>query len=229
MLRWSRALIPLTVLLFTTTPARAEDAPKPSKSPGYMEVQLYSMTAVGGFNDRAIDGSAPFAAANLRLRGEGLLAGAGFRMLGTNGIWRGGMSLAFFGVPGVSLAHAPLGPDLTLSLQEPWGMSAEAYGGRFFNFGRAAVYADLRLGMTVAKIDVDVRSAMLGDVQTLSRSFLTPLIAPRVGALIRLGRGFSLDVSGSATPVGLERASLCVGFSYLAESQGPPVPWSESH
>src|SRR5262249_30007820 len=100
-----------------------------------------------------------------------------------------------------------------------WGWSLEAYAGRFFHFGPIAAYADLRLGAAGAKLDIDVRSTVLGDVQTLSRNLITPLIAPRVGALIPLGQRFSFDVSASGTPFGLERAALFVGVSYQVGSE----------
>jgi hypothetical protein len=155
----------------------------------------------------------------MRVRGAGWLGGAGLRGLVHNEVWRAGYGFYVFGAPGLSLSHAPLGPDLSLSLGTPWGAGVDAYAGRFFHFGPIAAYADLRVGGTFAKVDVDVRSAMLGEVQTMTRKLATPLVAPRIGAMIPLGRGLSFDISGSATPFGMERASLFAGISFMPPGQ----------
>lgn len=190
-------------------PARAQTPPDLR-----FEIDTYALRAAGALDGRSLDDTPAFRAADMRYRGAGTLTGGGLRMHLVSDGWRFGWGASFFGVSGVTLDHAPLARGLHLTLGRPWGASIELTGGYAFDLGRFVPYLDLRVGAEMVRTHIDVRSDRIGAVQTLDRQMTLPIIAPRAGVKIRLAGPVALDVSWSASPFGVERASFFAGLTF---------------
>jgi hypothetical protein len=181
----------------------------------HLDIDVHAIEAAGNFDGRLLDDTPAFHRADLRLRGSGSFTGGGLRMAGVSEKHlRIGWGASFFVTSGVELGHAPLGPDLRLDADRPWGAQVEFFGGWALPFGRFTPYLDLRVGAQFTRTSITVRSAQLGEVQTMSRPFITPLLAPRLGVKILLAKPVSLDLAGSMSPIGIERASIYAGLTF---------------
>jgi hypothetical protein len=216
---WPVALV--FALSLAAPPARADALPAsapsrraPSAPPFAFDLDLAATGAFAGLDGRALDDSAPFRRADLRVRGGGSLAGVTLRETFRDPVWRGGLEASFFHVGGLALVHGPLAPDLHLGFRTPYAVSASVFFGRSFHAGRWSVYGDLRLGVSSVRTRLDVRSNTLGFVQTLERPFNGPIFGPRLGVRLRATDWLSFDVSGAASPFGGERLSVSAGLVF---------------
>lgn len=196
-------------ILLIAAPARAAEPDL------RLEIDVHALHAAANFDGRLLDDTPAFYRADLRLRGSGAFTGGGLRMAG---VWekhlRIGWGASFFVTSDVALAHAPLGPDLHLEAGRPWGAQIELFGGWALPLGRFTPYLDLRVGAQFSRTSITVRSDQLGEVQTMNRQFTTPLLAPRLGVKILLAKPISLDLAGSMSPFGIERASVFAGLTF---------------
>ncbi|MFT3767750.1 MAG: hypothetical protein QM820_20030 [Minicystis sp.] len=179
------------------------------------DVDLRAYHALGNFDGRALTDAPAYTAADLRLRGNGTLTGGA--LWGTFVYKRGlriGFGAGFFDIKGLGIQHAPLSRDLDFSLGSTWGAQLEGFGGYGFDFGRFVPYADLRVGVHFVKAAVDVRSDTLGSLQTINMWRMTPILSPRLGVKLRLTDWLGLDVSVSASPIGVERLSVYGGLTF---------------
>jgi hypothetical protein len=223
------------VVLVLVTPARADPIPpagpdkltitRPRREPEPIDMRFdigaLALYSVADLDGRLLDGSPAFRSSDLRLEGRGAFTGGGLSgtFVYAHG-FRFATTLTAFAVPGVSLVHAPLSPDLSLSLQKPYGFMMDFAPGWELNFGHFVPYVDAVFGVAVVNTSVDVRSVRLGPVQTVHRSLTTPIVAPRLGLQYRLGEWVALDVSASISPVGVELLRLSAGLTFEM-TQGP--------
>jgi hypothetical protein len=221
-------LASLVVLLFFLTSARAEPIPpagpdgitvtRPRREPedidARFDIGAHALYSLGDLDGRLLDGTPAFRSSDMRLQGRGTFVGGALSGTFVVSSFRFGVTLAAFSVPNVTLTHAPLSPDLSLSLQRPYGFTVDASPGWEWHFGRFVPYAEMRLGVADVVPSVDVRSARLGPVQTLSRPIITAVVAPKIGLQYRLSEWVALDVSGSISPVGAEMMRLQAGVVF---------------
>lgn len=207
-----RCTLGLACGLLVTLAAPSARAEEPPLS---VDLSLYALASAGALQRRPLHDAPAYKAADLRLSGFGVFTGGAFNYAITyDHRIRGGMGFDFFDVGGTSLTHGPIGKDLTFTYHRPWGSDVEVFAGRSFDLGRFRPYLDLRLGATFVKTSIDVRSARVGEVATLTSALVTPLLAPRLGAQVRLTDRWALEVAGSFSPIGAAQASLFAGISF---------------
>lgn len=235
------------------SPARAESPPPPREGPSRTRAEAPSPTraeapppeprkrarvgglfqAFGSVQALSLDGRtfvdhAPYQAAGLRFKGEGLAVGGGFSILSILGGARLGIDANFFVARRVELAHGPLGPDLQASLSPPIGVDLAATFGYELDYGPLHPYLDLRFGASFLGWSIDVHSTRLGDLTALHGTQTFPIVAPRLGIAYRFEDGLNLDIGTSATPFGLARAGVFFGLGGYIEEGPPPSQRNQS-
>ena len=210
MLRLGCASLPASlVALLLTTSARAEPID------ARFDIGAHALYAVADLDGRLLDDTPAYRPSDLRLKGAGAFTGGA--LSGTfvyARSFRFGLTFAAFSIPSVTLTHAPLSSDLSLSLPKPYGFTVECSPGWEFHFGPFVPYAEMRLGIAFVVPSVDVRSRQMGAVATLERAVVTPIIAPRAGLQLRLNEWLAFDVSASLSPVGVETLRLQAGIVF---------------
>lgn len=224
------------VVLALITPARADDSlvpagpdgvtvTRPRREPETIDARFdlgaHALYSVADLDGRLLDATPAFQAANLRLQGRGAFTGGA--LSGTfvyAHSFRFGTTISAFAVPSLSLTHAPLSSDLSLSLPKPYGFTVDCTPGWEWHFGRLVPHVGARLGVGVISTSIDVQSIQRGAVQTLTRDLSSAIVAPELGLQFRLNDWVALDASASISPIGIEMLRLSAGLTFKM-TQGP--------
>lgn len=234
---WASFLASLIVLALVT-PARADDPMVPAGSDGVtvtrphhgpeseaidarFDVGMHALYSVADLDGRLLDATPAFKAANLRFQGRGAFTGGA--LSGTfvyARSFRFGTTISAFAVPSLSLRHAQLSSDLSLSLEKPYGFTVDCTPGWEWHLGRFVPHVGARLGVAIVATSIDVQSIQRGAVQTLSRDFRSAVVAPELGLQLRLNDWAAIDVAASISPVGLEMLRLSAGLTFKMNPGG---------
>lgn len=82
-------------------------------------------------------------------------------------------------------------------------------------------------GVGLVNVDVLARSRAVGDLPTLTRHLGFPILSARLGASVLFHEHVGVDLAGSFSPIGFERASLLLGVivdSGVLEATPPRRP-----
>lgn len=160
-----------------------------------------------------------------RLEGNGGFAGGALRILAVLDRYRFTFEEGVYGLAGARyrLDGAPLPAGFSSDADKAWGAHFEVSAGRQFDLGPVSPYAELRAGMSFSVASVNLRSTSYGFLGVTSYTKLHLLIAPRIGAIYRLGRETFVDVGASADLTGPERfgVSVALGVWLGAPQYGP--------
>lgn len=171
-----------------------------------------------GLDRTALDTSSIYAPSDLRLRGAGTFTGFRIDGLVTACRLRFGVNASIGAVGGLGVTLAPrLARDLSVTVRSAEGGE---FGGSFgygWDFGRVEPHVDLLAGVGLVNLELDLHSRAIGDLPTIKRSPVLPLFAARLGTRVMFSEHVGVDVSGTFSPVGYERASLLVGFAFWGD------------
>lgn len=230
-LGWASFLASLVVLALATR-ARADDPREPMGPDGVtvtrprhepesesidarFDIGAHALYSLADLDGRLLDATPAFQAASLRLQRRGAFTGGA--LSGTfvyARSFRFGVTMSAFAVPSLSLTHAQLSSDLSLSLQKPYGFTVDCTPGWEWHFGRLVPHVGARLGVAIVATSIDVQSVRRGAVQTLSRDLASAVVAPELGLQLRLTDWAAVDVAASISPVGLEMLRLSAGLTF---------------
>lgn len=200
--------------------AKAEpSAPPPSAKNTGLRAD-FGFHFVGGeaaLQGRSLDNAPAYKAARLRFGRDGTLLGGalGITAVHENGV-RIGVVGTFFGLSRTSFSYAPL-DAFAFSMGQPWGLEVELTGGYALHLGPLMPFLDLRVGVGFAAAEIQARSAELGSTVSLGRRAVTPVLSPRLGLQVHVFGPLAIELSGSASPIGIERYTGSAGIVLRAQ------------
>lgn len=160
-----------------------------------------------------------------RLQGTGGFGGGALRVFVVLDRYRFTFEEGVYGLAGASyrLDGAPLPAGFSTDAGKAWGAHFEVSAGRQFDLGPVSPYAEVRAGMSFSVASVSLRSTTYGFLGDTSYTKLHLLIAPRLGAVYRLGHDSFVDVGVSSDLTGPERfgVSVALGVFLGAPHYGP--------
>lgn len=161
-----------------------------------------------------------------RVEGNGGFGGGALRILAVIDRYRFTFEEGVFGLGGAryELGGAPLPAGFSSDAGKAWGAHFEGSVGRQFDLGGpVSPYAELCAGISITVVGLNLRSATYGFLGDTSYSQVRPLLAPRIGAIYRLGHDGFVDVGASSDLLGPERfgVSVALGVWLGAPQYGP--------